>query len=154
MSRDLFLGLGDEIINDFLKDLLVDKNEHVQRLEMIAEQNYIDLKLKGSYKSMKGKARYKLHLEEFSEDLTNPRTILFTVEPVGMFSKMALGSIKMFKKKLEPSVVVEKNLLTINLCSIIERWKPEFTYLIKDYSLGNFEIKPGIIIADFTKRKG
>ena len=152
MSRDLFIGLGDEIINEFLKERLIKSSEHLQMFTITAEQNQIELNVKGNYKSLKGKARYKLSIAEFSRNLENPRTVVFSVESVGVFSKMALASIKMFQKKLEPSVVIDKNILTVNLCSIIQRWKPEFQYLVEDYSLNNFEIKPGLIIADFEKK--
>jgi len=146
LSKELYVGLGDEVINDFLQDMVVSSNENIEALSILAQQRTIDLFINGSFKQLKGQLKFQLFLEEFSTDLTSDNTMLFSIKPVGTLSKMALPSIKLFKNRLDPFFIFQKNTLSVNLFEIIRQKKPAFLSIIERYALKNLSIEPGMIM--------
>lgn len=152
LSKELYIGIGDEVINDFIKDAIISTNENMEELTVIAKQRALDLFVTGNFKKLKGTLKFQLFLEEFSQDLTSPETIVFTVKPIGTLSKMALPSIKIFKDRLEPFIVFKKSTLIVNLYEMIREKKPEFLSLLNRYLLKNLSIESGMIMINLIKK--
>ncbi|MFP4460782.1 MAG: hypothetical protein ACLFQE_01130 [Thermotogota bacterium] len=153
MSKELYVGIGDEVINDFLKDMVVSSNENMESLSILANQRTIDLFITGSFKQLKGTLKFQLLLEEFSQDLTSSETMIFTIKPMGTLSKMAFPSIRLFKERLAPFFIFKKNILTVNLYEIINQKKPELLSILNRYSLKNLSIEPGMIMINLKKKQ-
>ncbi|MEA1884831.1 MAG: hypothetical protein U9N62_09985 [Thermotogota bacterium] len=151
MSKELYVGLGDEVINDFLKDMVVASNDNIESLSILAKQRTIDLFITGTFKQLKGKLTFQLFLEEFSQDLTSPETMIFSIKSIGALSKMAFPSIKIFKDRLHPFFIFKKNILIVNLFEIINQKKPALISILERYSLQNLTIEPGIIMINLIK---
>src|SRR6056297_308142 len=152
MSKELYIGIGDEVINDFLEDMVVASNENMEELSVAAQQRTIDLFVTGNFKKLKGTLKFQLFLEEFSQDLRASETIIFTVKPIGALSKMAFPSIRIFKDRLEPYFIFQKNTLVVNLYEMIKEKKPEFLSLLDRYRLKNLSIEPGMIMINLIKK--
>ena len=153
MSKELYVGLGDEVINDFLEDMVVSSNENMEKLSIMANQRTIELMITGNFKQLKGTLKFHLFLEEFSEDLTSTETMIFSVKPIGALSKMAYPSIRIFKNRLEPFFVFQKNILTVNLYEIINQKKPELLSILSRYSLKSLGIEPGMVMINLIKKQ-
>ena len=152
MSKELYIGIGDEVINDFIEDMVVASNENMEELSVAAQQRTIDLFVTGNFKKLKGTLKFQLFLEEFSQDLRASETIIFTVKPIGALSKMAFPSIRIFKDRLEPYFIFQKNTLVVNLYEMIKEKKPEFLSLLDRYRLKNLSIEPGMIMINLIKK--
>ena len=152
MSKELYIGIGDEVINDFIEDIIVAPNENMEELSVAAQERTIDLFLTGNFKKLKGTLKFQLFLEEFSQDLTASETIIFSVKPIGTLSKMAFPSIRIFKDRLEPFFVFQKNTLVVNLYEMIKEKKPEFLSLLERYLLKNLSIESGMIMINLIKK--
>ncbi len=152
MSKELYIGIGDEVINDFIKDTIITTNDNMEELSVMAQQRTLDLFITGNFKKLKGTLKFQLYLEQFSQDLTSMETIVFTVKPIGTLSKMAFPSIRIFKERLEPFIVFKKTTLIVNLYEIIKEKKPEFLSLLNRYLLKNLNIEPGMIIINLIKK--
>jgi len=153
MSKELYIGIGDEVINDFLEDLVVSSNENMQALSILANQRTAELFITGNFKQLKGTLKFQLFLEEFSQDLTSPETMVFSVKPIGTLSKMAFPSIRLFKERLEPFFIFKKHILTVNLYEVINQKKPELLPILSRYSLKNLSIEPGMIMINLIKEQ-
>jgi len=145
------MGIGDEVINDFLADNLVASNDYIDFISIEAKSRTIDMNMGGNFKKIKGTLRFELFLEEFQNDLQAPGTLVFSVNPIGALSKMVLPSIKIFQDKLEPYVSFNKNILIVNIYEIIRDKKPEFLQLLKKYRLENLSIEPEMIMINLKK---
>ncbi|MDN5360458.1 MAG: hypothetical protein PWQ84_1521 [Thermotogaceae bacterium] len=152
LSKELYVGLGDEVINDFLQDMVVSSNDNMDSLSILAKERTIDLFITGTFKQLNGKLTFQLFLEEFSPDLTSPETLIFSIKPIGTLSKMAFPSIKIFKDRLDPFFVFKKNILIVNLYEIITQKKPALLSILERYSLQNLSIEPGIIMINLIKK--
>jgi len=152
LSKELYVGLGDEVINDFLEDMVVSSNENIESLSILAKQRTIDLFITGNFKQLKGTLKFQLFLEEFSQDLKSPETMIFSVKPIGTLSKMAFPSIRLFKDRFEPFFVFKKNILTVNIYEIINQKKQELLSILNRYLLKNLGIEPGIIMINLIKK--
>ena len=152
MSKELYIGIGDEVINDFIEDMVVASNENMEELSIATQERMIDLFLTGNFKKLKGTLKFQLFLEEFSQDLTTSETIIFSVKPIGTLSKMAFPSIRIFKDRLEPFFVFQKNTLVVNLYEMIKEKKPEFLSLLERYLLKNLSIESGMIMINLIKK--
>jgi len=152
LSKELYIGIGDEVINDFIEDMVVASNENMEELSVAAQQRTIDLFVTGNFKKLKGTLKFQLFLEEFSQDLRASETIIFTVKPIGALSKMAFPSIRIFKDRLEPYFIFQKNTLVVNLYEMIKEKKPEFLSLLDRYRLKNLSIEPGMIMINLIKK--
>src|SRR6056297_1215531 len=141
MSKELYIGIGDEVINDFLEDFVVSSNENMQALSILANQRTAELFITGSFKQLKGTLKFQLFLEEFSQELTSSETIIFSVKPIGALSKMAFPSIRIFKDKLEPFFVFKNNMLIVNLYEIVNQKKPALISILRRYFLKNLSIE-------------
>jgi len=153
MSKELYVGVGDEVINDFIHDSLVATNENMEAFSVKAHQRILELFITGSFKQLKGTVKFQLFLENFSQDLTSSNTIVFTVKPIGALSKMALPSIKIFKDRFEPFFIFQKDLLIVNLYALIKEKKPEFLSLLIRYQLKQLTIEPGMIMINLIKNQ-
>ncbi len=153
MSKELYVGLGDEVINDFLEDMVVSSNENMEKLSIMANQRTIELMITGNFKQLKGTLKFHLFLEEFSKDLTSTEAMIISIKPIGALSKMAYPSIRIFKNRLEPFFVFQKNILTVNLYEIINQKKPELLSILSRYSLKSLGIEPGMIMINLIKKQ-
>ncbi|HPF16216.1 MAG TPA: hypothetical protein PLN92_01390 [Thermotogota bacterium] len=153
MSKELYIGVGDEVINDFIHDSLVATNENMEAFSVTAHQRTLELFITGSFKQLKGTVKFQMFLENFSQDLNSPETIVFTVKPIGTLSKMAFPSIKLFKDRFEPFFIFQKDILIVNLHALIKEKKPEFLSLLNRYQLKQLTIETGMIMVNLIKNQ-
>lgn len=153
LSKELYIGVGDEVINDFIHDSLVATNENMEAFSVTAHQRTLELFITGSFKQLKGTVKFQMFLENFSQDLNSPETIVFTVKPIGTLSKMAFPSIKLFKDRFEPFFIFQKDILIVNLHALIKEKKPEFLSLLNRYQLKQLTIETGMIMVNLIKNQ-
>jgi len=152
VSKMMYIGIGYEIINDFINEAIVRQNESVDSLDVLIENRTVKLSVSGNFKKIRGNLKFDLELEEYAENLTSTQTIVFSVTPVGALSKMAMTSVKMLQGKLEPFVLFKKNLLIVNVFEIVKAQKPEMLSWLENYRLRSLSIESGMIMANLEKK--
>jgi hypothetical protein len=148
----MYVGIGYEIINDLLCNMLVEENEGLDKLEIVIEGKAVKLSISGNFKKLKGNLKFDLELEEYATYLTSDQTLVFSVTPVGALSKMAMTSVKMLQSKLEPFVVFKKNLLIVNVYEIVKNQKPELLSLLETFVMRSLSIETGMIMVNLEKK--
>jgi hypothetical protein len=148
----MYIGIGYEIINDFLTEAIVKQNDSIDSLETIIEGNMVKLLISGNFKKIKGNLKFDLLLEEYATHLNSDKTLVFSISPVGALSKMAMTSVKMLQSKLEPFVLFKKNLLIVNVFEIVKNQKPEMLSILENYLLRSLSIESGMVMANLEKK--
>ncbi len=152
MSKMMYIGIGYEIINDFLTEAIVKQNDSIDSLEIIIEGNMVKLLISGNFKKIKGNLKFDLLLEEYATHLNSDKTLVFSISPVGALSKMAMTSVKMLQSKLEPFVLFKKSLLIVNVFEIVKNQKPEMLSILENYLLRSLSIESGMVMANLEKK--
>jgi len=151
MSKSVYFGIGDEILSEFLENFFKANTENVEEFNIAFDTDMISLIVKGSYMAFKGTAEYDLILKDYTGRLDSDEHIEFQLIPKNTLSKMMKGAFGMFRGKLEPAVILEKDILKLSVREMVRKWKPEVYHSLDKFKLNQFKISPGNVLISLER---